>query len=58
VDGDCVAGKRELPDGFRVELQAPFSFLDDVQLHTAFQEIKDDRRTRDVDSMQEDRERT
>jgi len=34
-----------------------FSLLDTVQLNVAFQEINDDRRARDFDSVEEDRER-
>ncbi|MBI3249916.1 MAG: TonB-dependent receptor [Deltaproteobacteria bacterium] len=41
----------------RYRYQAPFSFLDAVQLNIAFQAINDDRRTRDFRSVQEDRER-
>lgn len=41
----------------RYRWRAPFLFLDAAQLHLAFQEIKDDRRSRDFDSAEEDRER-
>jgi outer membrane receptor protein involved in Fe transport len=41
----------------RYRWRAPFSLLDAIQLNIAFQEINDDRRTRDFASVQEDRER-
>lgn len=41
----------------RYRWRTPFSLLDAVQLHVAFQEINDDRRSRDFASVQEDRER-
>jgi outer membrane receptor protein involved in Fe transport len=41
----------------RYRWRTPFSVLDAVQLHVAFQEINDDRRSRDFGSVEEDRER-
>jgi outer membrane receptor protein involved in Fe transport len=41
----------------RYRLRAPFSFFDTAQLSVAFQQINDDRRARDVGSVQKDRER-
>ncbi|MGE4096513.1 MAG: TonB-dependent receptor plug domain-containing protein [Candidatus Binatia bacterium] len=41
----------------RYRWRRPVFFLDTVQLNVAFQEIKDDRRSRDFASVQEDRER-
>ena len=41
----------------RYRVAQPFSFLDRLELHVAFQEINDDRRSRDFDSTLEQRER-
>ena len=41
----------------RYRWRTPISFLDSAQLNIAFQEIRDDRRSRDFGSEQEDRER-
>ncbi len=41
----------------RYRLRNPVPFVDRVEFNVAFQEINDDRRTRDFDSTREDRER-